>query len=116
MNTDVPARGESQPDCTQVLARLAFFIDHELAEADAEKIRHHLDECRPCLDMEAVERTIKAVVARSCCESAPSTLRERVLVQLREIRVGDMQVREVTVRGVQVHGGPAVDGHRAEDA
>jgi len=69
-----------------VLAKLEFFLDHELADADACQIQHHLDECRPCLDMAALERTIKALVARSCCESAPEDLRRQVLVRIREVR------------------------------
>jgi hypothetical protein len=30
---------------------------------------------------------VKSVVARSCAESAPQSLRERVLVQVREVQV-----------------------------
>lgn len=81
------ASSHSQPDCSEVLTKLAFFLDHELAEADAVEIRHHLDACAPCLDMMALERTIKALVARSCCESAPETLRQQVLVRIRSVHV-----------------------------
>ena len=41
----------------------------------------------PCLHKYDLERTVKAVVARSCSESAPDTLRERVLFQIREVQV-----------------------------
>ena len=36
---------------------------------------------------EFLERTVKALVARSCSESAPEGLRERVLLQLRQVQV-----------------------------
>ena len=50
-------------------------------------VRQHLDECGPCLHKYDLERTVKAVVARSCTESAPDTLRQRVLLSIREVHV-----------------------------
>ena len=86
MSTGTPS-GAAHAECQEVLAKLAFFLDHELAEADSRQIRQHLEECRPCLDMLAMERTIKALVARSCCEAAPAELRQQVLVRIREVRL-----------------------------
>ena len=34
-----------------------------------------------------LQRTVKAIVARSCSEAAPEALRERVLVRIREVQV-----------------------------
>jgi mycothiol system anti-sigma-R factor len=85
MSCTEPYRGDS--DCAKALERMFFFIDHELAEADVSEIQRHLDECAPCLVKYDLERTVKALVARSCHESAPQALRERVLVQIREVHV-----------------------------
>lgn len=74
-------------DCVEVLERMAFFIDHELAEADTARIQQHLDECAPCLGVLDLERVVKAVVARSCAEHAPDHLRERVLVRIRQVQI-----------------------------
>ena len=85
MSCTEPHGGDS--DCAKALERMFFFIDHELAEADVSEIQRHLDECAPCLVKYDLERTVKALVARSCTESAPEALRERVLVQLRQVHV-----------------------------
>jgi mycothiol system anti-sigma-R factor len=64
-----------------------FFIDNELDQADCAEIQQHLDDCGPCLQKYDLERTVKALVQRSCSEHAPDTLRERVLLRIREVRV-----------------------------
>ena len=74
-------------DCSEVLERVFFFIDHELGDADADEIQHHLDECGPCLQKYDLQRTVKTIVARSCTEAAPSQLREHVLMRIREVQV-----------------------------
>jgi mycothiol system anti-sigma-R factor len=79
--------GEHDKDCDEILARMVFFVDHELADADTAEIQQHLDECAPCLADYDLERTVKALVARSCCDQAPQRLRERVLVRIREVHV-----------------------------
>ena len=77
----------NKPDCAEALERLEFFIDHELAQADFEQIKRHLEDCAPCLEIHDLERAVKALVARSCTEHAPETLRQRVLVRIREVHV-----------------------------
>ena len=79
--------GPDDIDCIKALQRMVFFIDHELAEADASEIQRHLDDCGPCLGKYDLERTVKALVARSCTEHAPETLRQRVLLRIREVRL-----------------------------
>lgn len=78
---------QTPEDCADYLERIVYLIDNELDEADCSVVRHHLEECAPCLEKYDLERTVKAVVARSCSESAPQGLRERVLVQLRQVQV-----------------------------
>ena len=76
-------------DCAEVLARLEHFIDNELPDADCATIQQHLDDCAPCLADYDVERAVKALVARSCCETAPEGLRERVRVSIRQVHVSE---------------------------
>lgn len=80
-------------DCREVLERVFFFIDNELEQADSEEIQHHLDECGPCLQKYDLERTVKSLVARSCAEHAPEALRERVLLQIRQVQVEIVETR-----------------------
>lgn len=74
-------------DCSEVLGRIFVFIDHELDSAGCAQIQQHLDECGPCLAKYDLERTVKAVIARSCTEVAPNGLRERVMVSIREVQI-----------------------------
>ena len=77
----------SNADCVDYLERIVYFIDNELDEADCAAVRRHLDTCNPCLVKYDLERTVKSVVARSCSETAPSELRDRVLMRLRQVQV-----------------------------
>ncbi len=54
---------------------------------DCSAVQVHLDECGPCLEKYDLQRTVKAVVARSCSESAPDHLRDRVRIQIREVQI-----------------------------
>ena len=83
---------EHEVDCAEVLDRLAFFVDHELADADTAQIQRHIDECRPCLDVLKFEQRMKTHLARSCAEPCPDAVRERVRVRIREVHVEIRQV------------------------
>ena len=74
-------------DCADYLERIVYFLDNELDEADCSAVRHHLDECGPCLEKYDLQRTVKTIVARSCTERAPEGLLDRVRVQIREVQV-----------------------------
>ena len=78
---------ESGEDCVEYLDRIVYFIDNELDEADCAVVQVHLRECGPCLERYDLQRTVKALVARSCAESAPEALRQKVQLQLRAVRV-----------------------------
>ena len=80
-------------DCSEVLDRVFYFIDNELEDADYTEIQQHLDECGPCLQKYDLERTVKALVARSCSEHAPETLREKVLLRIRSVQVEITETR-----------------------
>jgi len=73
--------------CSEVLSRMYFFIDHELADADSHDIQQHLDDCGPCLREVDVERIVKALIARSCVEHAPVELRQRVMFSIRQVQL-----------------------------
>ena len=77
----------SAGECADFLERIVYFIDNELDEADCSEVQVHLDECGPCLERYDLQRTVKTVVARSCSESAPAELRNRVLYRIREVQV-----------------------------
>jgi mycothiol system anti-sigma-R factor len=77
----------SAAECADYLEQIVFFIDNELAEADCSAVRKHLDTCNPCLEKYDLQRTMKAVVARSCSEVAPIDLRNKVMLRLQQMRV-----------------------------
>jgi mycothiol system anti-sigma-R factor len=77
---------EKEP-CSDVLRRMYFFIDNELAAADSTEIQQHLDDCLPCLREVDVERIVKALIARSCTEHAPPELRQRVVFSIRQVQL-----------------------------
>jgi mycothiol system anti-sigma-R factor len=77
----------SERECADYLEQIVYFIDNELAEADCDVVRAHLDTCNPCLEKYDLQRTVKSVVARSCSEAAPEELRQRVMFRIREVQV-----------------------------
>ena len=74
-------------DCTEALARLFEFLDSEIDEADADRIRAHLADCEPCLSEFDVEHHVKNLVRRSCAETAPVHLHVRIRQQLTVLRL-----------------------------
>ncbi len=81
-----PAAGQQadgDQNCAEVLSRMYEFLDNELDTASCDTIRRHLADCEPCLEQYDVEQAVKALVARCCCaESAPPTLRVKVLARI----------------------------------
>jgi mycothiol system anti-sigma-R factor len=77
----------SNEECADFLERIMRLIDNELEPGDCAVVRAHIDTCNPCLERYDLQRTVKAIVARSCSETAPSELRDRVRVRIQEIQV-----------------------------
>ncbi len=77
----------SASECADFLEQIVYLIDNELDAADCAMVRAHLDSCNPCLEKYDLQRTVKAIVARSCSEAAPAELRQRVLLRIREVQV-----------------------------
>ncbi len=74
-------------ECSDFLEQIVYFLDNELDEADCNEVQQHLDECAPCLEKYDLQRTVKMLVARSCVESAPDDLRQRVTMSIRQVQV-----------------------------
>lgn len=75
------------PDCADFIERIVYYLDNELDEADVTEVRLHLDGCGPCLASYDLQRTVKAVLARSCTERAPEGLKARVLYAIHEVEI-----------------------------
>lgn len=81
-------RAAHDPECARALEKVFLFLDNEMDEEDCDKIRHHLDECEPCLEKYDLEVMVRTVVARSCgCEQAPDALRQKVLTRIQQVRI-----------------------------
>jgi anti-sigma factor (TIGR02949 family) len=72
--------------CDEALDRLEEYLDHETSELDTGRLQAHLSECASCLDEADYERRLRALLKRSCAETAPEALRLRVVSQLTVIR------------------------------
>jgi mycothiol system anti-sigma-R factor len=77
----------SPGECADFLDQIVYLIDNELDDADIVAVKIHLEACSPCLEKYDLQRTVKAIVARSCSESAPQELRQRVLFRIREVQL-----------------------------
>ena len=69
---------EHGPDCDDALEQLYTFIDGELTAERREQIRHHLDECIPCLGAFDFEAELRIVIAQKCRDTVPDGLRRRI--------------------------------------
>jgi mycothiol system anti-sigma-R factor len=65
-------------DCQDALHTLYHFLDGELTAERRAAIQRHLDQCAPCLDAFDFEAELKVVVARSCRDQVPDSLRQKV--------------------------------------
>jgi mycothiol system anti-sigma-R factor len=79
--------GPTNEECADFLERIVRLIDNELEAGDCAVVRAHIDTCNPCLERYDLQRTVKALVARSCSETAPTELRDRVRIRIQEIQV-----------------------------
>lgn len=75
------------PDCEKAIENLYLFLDREIDNASCEEIQAHIDDCSDCLSEYDLERVVKQLVSRSCSETAPEPLRQRVLYSIRTVSV-----------------------------
>lgn len=74
--------------CSEVLDAVYLYLDGEQDTEHRDVVRHHLDECGPCLRQYGLENAVKALVARCCgSDPVPLDLRERVLVRIQQVRL-----------------------------
>lgn len=73
-------------DCGDVIEAVYLYLDGELEGESLEHIRQHLDDCSPCLREYGIEREVKVLIARSCAEVAPESLRLSVVDRIRVVR------------------------------
>ncbi|HZM78453.1 MAG TPA: mycothiol system anti-sigma-R factor [Candidatus Limnocylindrales bacterium] len=80
-------------DCREVITEVYLYLDLECSDERRRVIKHHLDECSPCLREYGIEQEVKALVARCCGqEKAPPEMLERLRAKLSELVV-DVEVR-----------------------
>ncbi|GAA3461391.1 mycothiol system anti-sigma-R factor [Saccharothrix longispora] len=85
-----------ETDCSEVLAEVYLFLDHECDEKRKTLLAAHLDECHPCLEQYGIEEHLKALLARKCGgELAPEELKQRLRTRLQQAVVEVVEVREV---------------------
>lgn len=76
-------------DCNAALESLFDFLDGELDDALEERLRAHVQECKPCFERADFERRFLAAVQTARAEErCPKALRERVLMTLRAEGLG----------------------------
>ena len=81
--------------CENCRESLVLFIDNEIEDsATFNDIAFHLQECEGCRSQMETERRalnlIRTLLTRSCCETAPSTLQERIAHQLHELQIQEL--------------------------
>lgn len=82
-----------ETDCSEVLAQVWLYLDHECECERRDLLRRHLDECSPCLARYGLEEQLKELLARKCGgEHAPETLRKRLRESIRTIMFEQAEV------------------------
>lgn len=71
-------------ECSEAVEVLYQFLDGQLTEERRLLIRHHLDDCPPCLDAFDFEADLRIVIAHKCRERVPDELRLRVAAAIQE--------------------------------
>jgi mycothiol system anti-sigma-R factor len=74
-----------ETDCTEVLAEVWLFLDHECDGERRQLLEKHLDECSPCLEQFGIEEHLKVLLARKCGgEHAPEAFKQRLRDKIRK--------------------------------
>jgi mycothiol system anti-sigma-R factor len=82
-----------ETDCSEVLAEVWLFLDHECDGNRRELLQKHLDECSPCLEQFGIEEHLKVLLARKCGgEHAPEALKQRLREKIRKTVVEQVTV------------------------
>ncbi len=66
-------------NCSEVAVLLDQYVDRELSTEEIVEVQRHLEACPPCLSLFHFEAGVRRLVRHACNESAPDSLRERIL-------------------------------------
>jgi mycothiol system anti-sigma-R factor len=73
-----------ETDCSEVLAEVWLFLDHECDQKRRALLAQHLDECAPCLAQYGIDEALKRLLASKCGgEHAPDSLKQRLRAEIR---------------------------------
>lgn len=73
---------QPKPECNEALHELYTFLDGALTGERRETIRHHLDDCTPCLEHYDFEAELRIVISTKCRDEVPQSLKDKILRQL----------------------------------
>lgn len=73
------AEHECGEGCECARALRDRFLDAEVDETVAHRLRLHLDACEDCIEGYDVELVLRSTVRRCCQEQAPASLRARIV-------------------------------------
>ena len=76
--------GGEHIDCIEAVHVLYQFLDGELTETRRVEIQTHLQACLPCWEAFDFEAELKLFVGKRCRETAPESLKDRVIRSLNE--------------------------------
>ena len=79
-------------DCSEVLHRVYEYLDGEMTPDDTVKIKHHLDECGPCLQEYDLDQALKA--EKHMSSDRPGLIMRRRLLELLQAH-GEAEVTNV---------------------
>ena len=89
-----------ETDCSEVLAEVWMFLDHECNEDRRAKLAQHLEECGPCLERYGLDEHLKSLLATKCGgEHAPDGLKDRLRATIRKtvLEAGGVTVEATSV-------------------
>ena len=72
-------------NCDDVIAHLFEYLDSEMTDSDADRMRAHVADCNPCLAELSIDELVKRLLRRSCTEQAPEHLRMKIHLQITKL-------------------------------
>ncbi|MGO1590406.1 MAG: mycothiol system anti-sigma-R factor [Ancrocorticia sp.] len=78
--------GTGECTCSEVSDHLFELLDEQMPKEQEARLRSHAETCPHCNELAEAEVHVREIVKRSCCESAPSTLREKISSQISVFR------------------------------
>ncbi len=71
--------------CPQKLGHIYEYLDGALSCQELQEMDQHLQSCTECSSEYDLECVIRSVVKRSCCETAPESLKHKIWEKLKNI-------------------------------